>query len=81
MNFVRFLLPMLLLTFGPNVVHAQSKDKPDQTRGKAGGIRQADPRHLQAPPATASERARQRRSAEEQARAERFPPRPRSKLP
>ena len=76
MNIVRCLLLALLLTPPANAAQTQNKE----TRDKANSIRQADPPRAQSP--TASERARQRRSAEESARAERSPPAPRSsKLP
>ena len=54
MNIVRFLLLALLLTPAANAVQIQNKDKLDQTRGKAGTIRQADPRQVQSPRPTAS---------------------------
>ena len=64
MNIVRLLLLALLLTSAANAVEIQNKGKLDQTRGKAGDIRQADPRPVQSPRTTASERANQLRSAE-----------------
>ncbi len=81
MNVVRFLLLALVLTPAANAIQIQNKDKLDQSRGKVGDVRQADPRQVQSPRPTASERASQRRSAEEKARAERVPAAPRGKLP
>ncbi len=83
MNVVRFLLLALVLTPAANAVQLQDKDrdKLDQTRGKAGTIRRADPRQVQSPRPSASERASQRRGVEEKARAERSPAAPRGKLP
>lgn len=74
------LLPtLLLLAFAANPAHAQSKDESDKARGTVNS--QSDLRRAQSSRETATERAQRQRRAEEQARAERFPPMPRNKPP
>lgn len=49
MNIIRFLLLALVLTPAANAIQIKNKGQLDEIRGKAGDIRQADPRQVQSP--------------------------------
>lgn len=81
MKTVRWLLPALLLALAASPAYAQTRDKDDKSGATAGKAGKGKPASTQFRPETAAERAQRQRSAEEAARAERFPPAPRSKPP
>ena len=79
MKTYQLLLAALLFALAASPAYAQTRDKDDKSGGTVSKAGKGKPASTQFRPETAAQRAQRQRGAEEQARAERFPPAPRSK--